>query len=269
MAFMKAAFLYHSLRRDLSNFSLIKHRAFDGFLISMHQSGTHWLKHMLATALTHKLGLPPPRYIHANDVIAGPRDPLANARLPHIVSTHSIPHGLLGSRLFRRLLRLPPYVVLVRDIRASLVSNYEKWKQHYACDFSVFLRGDISGHRFNNDIWWCIRFCNSWGRLAQRFPETTLVVKYEDLKSTPQIELQRINDYWQLDLDAETLRYAIAESSKGKMALKKDPDTPLGVTVVRDNRQSFLDWYNKEQINYINNIFDHYLKYNFGYSYRN
>jgi len=264
---MKSAFLYHSLRRDISNFSLLKHRAFDGFLISMHQSGTHWLKHMLATALTYKLDLPPPQYIHANDIIAGPKDPLANDKLPHIVSAHSIPHVLLNSSSFRRLLKLPPYIVLVRDIRASLVSNYEKWKALYNCDFPAFLRGDISGHRFNNDIWWCMRFCNSWGRIAQRFPKGTLIVKYEELRSEPLATLRGINDYWALDLDDTTLRYAIDESSKEKMALKKDPDTPFGVTVVRNNKQSFMEWYDKEQTAYFNYVCDNFLKYDFGYDY--
>ncbi len=266
---MKSVFLYHSLRRDISNFSLIRHRNFDGFLISMHQSGTHWLKHMLATALTHKLGLPPPQYIHANDVIAGPKDPVSNTRLPHIVSAHSIPHILLRSALFRRLVKLPPFVVLVRDIRASLVSNYEKWKDHYQCDFSTFLRGDVSGHRFNNDIWWCLRFCNSWGNLVHHFPDGTLLVKYENLKSSPLSELQGINDFWQLGLDEATLSYAIDQSSKEKMALKKDPDTPFGVTVVRSNNRPFMEWYDEEDTACFNEICDRFLKYDFDYHYKN
>jgi hypothetical protein len=265
---MKSAFIYHSLRRDISNFSLIKHRAFDGFLISMHQSGTHWLKHMLATAITQKLNLPAPKYIHANDVIAGPKDPLANPALPHIVSAHSIPHMLLRSQIFRSMVQLPPYLVLVRDIRASLVSNYEKWKEHYACDFDTFLRGDTSGHRFNNDIWWCLRFCNKWGELVQRFPAGTLVVKYEELKINPMQELKRINAYWNLELSDEILEYAISESSKEKMALKKDPDTPFGVTVVRENKQSFMEWYDENQMTYFNSICEQYLKYDFDYKYK-
>ncbi|MCP3999922.1 MAG: sulfotransferase domain-containing protein [Gammaproteobacteria bacterium] len=235
----------------------------------MHQSGTHWLKHMLATALTHKLGLSPPQYIHANDVIAGPKDPLANDRLPHIVSSHSIPHALLGSQLFRHLLRFPPYIVLVRDIRASLVANYEKWKDQYDCEFPVYLQGDISGHRFNSDIWWCLRFCNRWGYLAKHFPDSTLIVKYEDLKSRPLKELQRIVNYWQLELDDSTLRYAIAESSKEKMSLKKDPDTPFGVTVVRNSRRSYMTWYDKEQLEYVHDTCDRFLKFNFDYDYKN
>ncbi len=218
---MTLAFKYHSLRRDISNFSLIKHRGFDGFLISMHQGGTHWLKHMLAMALTKKYGLPAPEYIHANDVIAGPKNPRNNDILPHLVSAHSIPHLLLGNSLFRRLVKLPPYLVLVRDIRASLVSNFEKWKKQYQCDFREYLRGDVSGHRFNNDIWWCIRFCNSWGKLIERYPSNTLLVRYEDIKSSPLSELQKINQYWKLELSDEHLLFAISESSKEKMAKKK------------------------------------------------
>ena len=159
------AYAYHCLRRHVSNFSLVKRRHFDGMLISMHQSGTHWLKHMLASALTDKYGLPAPQYIHANDVIAGPKDKRLSDVMPHLVSAHSIPHALFRSKLFHSHVSLPPYVVLVRDIRASLVSNYEKWKDHYACEFEEFLLGDVSGQRFNNDIWWCIRFFNRWGEV--------------------------------------------------------------------------------------------------------
>lgn len=266
---MKTAFLYHSLRRDISNFSLLKHRHFDGFLISMHQSGTHWLKHMLATALTCKYEKAPPQYIHANDIIAGPKNARMDDEIPHIVSAHSIPHLLLQSGLVHRLLKLPPYVVLVRDIRATLVSNYEKWKQHYDCDFDTFLHGDISGTRFNNDLWWCLRFCNKWGKIAAKFPDSVLVVKYEDLKSRPLAELQRINQYWHLDLNDSVLQHAIDKSSKEKMALKKDPDTPFGVTVVRENKQPYMQWYNDVQIEYFNSVCDKFLKYDFDYNYRN
>ena len=51
------------LRRDALNFSLLKHRHCEGSMVSMHQSGTHWLKHMLAVAIAAKHGLEPPRHI--------------------------------------------------------------------------------------------------------------------------------------------------------------------------------------------------------------
>lgn len=265
---MKTAFYYHCLRRDISNFSLVKRRGFDGFLISMHQSGTHWLKHMLATAMTYKAGLPPPRYIHANDVIGGPKDPRPSDRIPHIVSAHSIPHMVFRSGLFHRLVDLPPYVVLVRDIRASLVSNYEKWKALYACSFDEFLRGDISGRRFNNDVWWCIRFCNMWGAVRSRAPASTLLIRYENLRAEPLAELQRINRFWKLNIETEILEYAISESSKEKMSQKKDPDTPFGVTVVRRDEKPWRDWYDDENARFLGKICDEFLNYTFEYNYR-
>lgn len=261
-------FLYHCLRRDISNFSLVKRRNFDGFVISMHQSGTHWLKHMLATALTSSFELPPPQYIHANDVIGGPKDTRAHDKLPHIVSAHSIPHALFRSRLFHRFVKLPPYVVLVRDIRASLVSNFEKWKWLYECDFNEFLRGDVSGKRFNNDIWWCLRFCNMWGTVQSRVPGSILLVRYEELRAAPLQELKRINQYLELELDEDTLKFAIDESSKEKMSLKKDPDTPFGVNVVRRDEKPWMDWYDGENRAFVGEVCDAFLKYDFGYDYR-
>ena len=264
---MSLSFYYHSLRRDISNFSLLKNRNHAGFMVSMHQSGTHWLKHMLACAITHKLNLPPPRYSHANDIICGVRERPQYDGLPNLVSTHSIPHVLLYSGLLRRAARFPPYLILVRDIRASLVSNYEKWKDQYQCDFSTFLRGDVSGHRFDSDIWWCIRFCNAWGAIAEKFPRGSLIVRYEDLQKDTLPQLQQINKFWSLGLGEADLRHGIESSGKDKMAAKKDPDTELGLTVVRRDERPPQQWFDRTQQTFFIDTCARYLKYSFGYDY--
>ena len=264
---MSLRFQYHCLRRDLSNFSLLRHRDYTGFLVSMHQSGTHWLKHMLATAIAARHELPPPRYSHANDFIGGVYDPRMHARGPRLVSSHSIPHLLLASRWLRRRVRLPPYVVLVRDIRGSLVANYEKWKQHYGCSFSEFLRGDMSGKRFNNDLWWCMRFCNAWGRIAQRFPEQTLVVRYEDLRADPLPTLMRVDEFWRLQLGAAALMLGVTQSSKERMAAKHDPDTPGGVIVVRRDERPPADWFDDGDRAFFSATCGLLLRNDFGYDY--
>ena len=64
---MLASFRYHCFRRDISNFSLLKHRAFVGMLISMHQSGTHWVRHILISAICHEKGFEQPTSIHDED----------------------------------------------------------------------------------------------------------------------------------------------------------------------------------------------------------
>ena len=265
---MKIAFLYHSLRRDLSNFSLLKNRAFDGFMVSMHQSGTHWLKHILATALSRKYNLPPPKYSHANEIIGGVKDQRPYAQLPRIASSHSIPHFLLGSSALRRHIAFPPYLVLVRDIRASLVSNYEKWKMHYACDFSTFLRGDVSGRRFNSDIWWCLRFCNAWGRIARDFPDDTLVIKYEDLHTEPLLSLGRVNTFWALGLDEAELEYGLNESSRERMANKQDPAIEPELRVVRRNGRSPERWFNAEDRRFFRRTCAGFLQHDLAYDYQ-
>lgn len=264
---MSLRFHYHSLRRDVSNFSLLGHRDYTGFLVSMHQSGTHWLKHMLAVAIAAQYDLAPPRFSHANDIIGGVHDDIVPVRGPRIVSSHSIPHLLVGNRYLRRLLRLPPYVVLVRDIRASLVANWEKWKEHYACTFAEFLRGDMRGRRFNNDLWWCIRFCNAWGRVAAGFPEHTCIVRYEDLQRDPLPGLADINAFWKLGLGAAALEAGVRESTKERMAAKRDPDTPAGVTVVRRDDRPAADWFDAADRVFLADACRKLLRHDFGYDY--
>jgi hypothetical protein len=240
---MYLRFHYHCLRRDISNFALVRHRDYTGFLVSMHQSGTHWLKHMLATAIAHRHGLAPPARADANDIIGGMRDTPRRPGVPVLASSHSVPHLLLHAAWFRRLVPLPPYVVLVRDLRASLVANYEKWKEHYGCDFSEYLRGDAGGHRFNADLWSCIRFCRAWDAIARRFPRDTLVVRYEDLERDALAELRRVDEFLKLHVGEDALRIGVADSTKEKMARKADPALPAGVVVVREDGRSFAAWY--------------------------
>ena len=194
----------------------------------MHQSGTHWLKHMLACAMARHFNIAPPQFNHANDIIGGPRDPVVHEQIPRILSSHSIAHPWLRSSTLARALALPPYVVLVRDLRASLISNYVKWQHRYQMPFSDFLSGDPDGRRFNSDIWWTIRFLNAWGRVYQSRPEHVTVVRYEALRADPEAELARVVAAFGLPLSAEDINHGINMSGKQEMAAKDDPDKPAG-----------------------------------------
>lgn len=255
----------NALKRDLSNFSLFYHRDVDGSLVSMHQSGTHWLKYMLATALSDKHGVAPPRYNHANDVIGGPGDPRPPPPLPRLVASHSVPHTFIAFSAVHRLLRLPPYVVLIRDVRASLVSNYQKWRQRYAVSFDEYLRGDPSERRYNSDLWWCLRFLNGWGRVAVRYPETTLVVKYEDLVADTAGQLERVSAFLQLDLSAAQCEVGISVASREQMALLHDPARPAGEVSLESANPE--DYFGAHQRRYLARACEKYLRYPLGYDY--
>ena len=65
------------VRKDRwGNFTLLRHGAFDGMLCTSKNSGTHWVKYMLAIALAETYGIAPPQYFSEDAVrpyIAGPR----------------------------------------------------------------------------------------------------------------------------------------------------------------------------------------------------
>lgn len=262
---MSVVFHYHRLRRALGNFSLLAHRDCEGHLASMHQAGTHWLKFMLANALAHHYGVPGPQYNHANDFIAGPHDAVIHPSLPRLYSAHSIPHPLLYLGSVHRLWRLPPYVVLVRDIRASLVSNYEKWRARYACSFAEFLRGDPRGKRFNSDVWWCFRFLDGWHAVRRAVPARVLVLRYEDLQQHTAEALARVAAHFDLGLDPDALAAGVAAGTKDNMAAREDPTRPRGA--VNAGARRVHDYFDAADRDWLTTQCARYLVDSWGYDY--
>ena len=258
-------FHFHAWRRGLGNFALLSQRHCVGQIASMHQSGTHWLKFMLANALSYQYGTPPPAYNHANDVVGGPRDPIIYAGLPRLVSSHSMPHSLLRFDWMQTQLRLPRYLVLVRDLRASLASNYVKWSQRYAVDFSTYLHGDVAGRRYNSDIWWTLRFMNAWGAAAARAPQRISVLRYEDLASNTLSELTRVAAHLQLHLSAAAIVHGVAQSDKSTMAQRDDPQRPPGAVRIGDDEH--LPRYSRADLDFVSEVCRRCLRYDFGYVY--
>ncbi|MFT5425240.1 MAG: hypothetical protein ACI9ZT_000164 [Gammaproteobacteria bacterium] len=262
---MNYKYKYHALRRDCFNFSLLAHRDFDAMLITMHQSGTHWLQYMLTLALVEKLGLDMPEYIQSDLFFGNPSSYQDNSERIRIAGSHSIPHALVGSTLFNKILHFPKYLVLVRDMRDSLVSNYEKWKDHSEYkNFSTFLRGDEKGKRFNSDIWWCIRFYNAWGRVLANVPDTTMSIKYEDLLTNTFDILKTASVFLELELDEEQLNHGLHGASKSNMQEKHNPSA---LTVVREDRRDPLDWFSEKDKQFFVHACRDHLKYDFGYNF--
>ncbi|MCZ6666198.1 MAG: sulfotransferase domain-containing protein [Gammaproteobacteria bacterium] len=267
---MGSRFHWHCWRRDVSNFALLKYRDFDGFLVTMQHSGTHWLKYMMSVAIASQLDLPPPRYIHndsSNDFIGHPKHERRYREAPRIASTHSIPHAMFDSRMLRELVKFPHYAILVRDIRAALVSNYEKWKHRYGVSFSEYLRGDLSGKCFILDIWSCLHFLNRWARVHARFPHATLILKYEQLNEEPVVSIEQIFAHFGIAIAHDHIEYAVAESSKEKMADKLNPDDPVR-NIVRDSHEAPDTWFNADDRLFFDTTLARYLRGDFGYTYR-
>lgn len=265
-----ATFRWHCRRHDASNFALLKHRHFDGFLVTMKNSGTHWLKHMMSTALALELELPLPQFADQpsrDDFISHPRHPRRYPQAPRLASTHSIPHAWFDSPALRACVKLPTYAVLVRDLRAALVSNYEKWKDDYGVSFKEYLRGDPRGQRYVFDIWGGIHFLNRWGRVAQRFPAATLEIRYEDLQASPASVLGAIFEHFNITISPRHLAPAILSGSKQNMVAKAVPVAPEQ-RVVRADERAPTSWFDAEDREYFDHVVACCLADDHGYDWR-
>jgi len=258
-------FHFHRLRHELGNYSLLRLRHADGVIVSMHQGGTHWLKFMLADAMAAHYGIPAPEYNHANDIIGGSKDPVKYTQIPHLQSSHTVAPLLFRNALALSLTNFPPCVLLIRDIRASLVSNYKKWQARYQVSFSEYLRGDPSGRRFNSDIWWCIRFLNAWGRMAALAKNRIHIVRYEDLRLAPHAQLTAIARHLSLPLSRASVDQGVAAASKSAMAERSDPTRPPGEINQQDHDP--LSAYSASDRQFITSRCANFLDATFGYDY--
>ncbi|MDB5447656.1 MAG: hypothetical protein JWQ97_2973 [Phenylobacterium sp.] len=223
---LRASLAVVDLKDDLSRFHLLHYRRrVDGFLISGHNCGTHWLRHMLSAAIARHLDLPPPARSsgpESDAFIGNPRHPPRHAGAPRIGSSHHLPSRLVGVLARLGLVRLPPIVLLVRNIPDAVLSYFFKWRETKglgALEDYLAKAPEAQGV----DLWWYIRFFNRWGALSGAFPRTVLVVRYEDMEEAPAEWVRRIWAHWGVTLNEEALAAAAAASSRANLTARLDP----------------------------------------------
>lgn len=261
------AFRLHCFNRDNTNGALLKHRDWQGYMVTGQHSGTHWIKWMLSHAIAHRYGVEPPRYFNnasSNEVIGHPKHKRIHPALPRIASSHSIPPLALDWAWLRAVAPLPPYAVVVRNIRDVMISNYEKWRETYGVPFSRYVAGDPTSKAYVCDVWWYIHFLNRWGDVASRYPAETLVLRYEDFRADRRTALEALARHLGLDLGPEALDVGAAAGAKEVMANHQDPNVderPLRMDGVPAATFSDAD----EAL--LRGILDRNLKHDFGYGY--
>ena len=234
------------LRDDLSRFHLLHYgRKVDGFLISGHNSGTHWLRFMLSAAIAHRLGLPRPARSSgpaSDDFIGNARHPRTFPQAPRIGSSHHMPSRLVALLGMLGLVRLAPTVVLVRNIPDAVLSYFFKWREAKALGaLDDYVAREPS--RKGVDLWWFIRFFNRWGLLKRVFPEQVLVVRYEDLQAEPEVWVRRIWAHWGVELDRADLAAAMSVYSREEIAAHLDPAYGEDISPDRRAREALrLEW---------------------------
>jgi hypothetical protein len=264
---MNLAFQLHALNRDLTTLSLYRDRDWQGFLVTGQHSGTHWIKWMLSYAIAKEYGVVPPRFYNnasSNEVIGHPKHKRpADWPAPRIASSHTIAPYALEWDWLRAMAPLPPYAVVVRDIRDVLVSNYEKWKTKYDVPFAEYVKGDPLGRKYNCDVWWYIRFLNRWGAVHARYPRETLVLRYEDFRTDTRANLVKILDHFGVTLSREAVDAGVLAGSKEFMAQHHNPDVQVyGVRADSDDRH-----WDAESTATLQSILKAHLKHDLGYDY--
>lgn len=258
-------FRLYTLNRRWTNASLLFRRSFDGHIVSMQQSGSHWIKNMLANSFVKIYGLPPLAHIQDDSIIGHTKSPPVHKNIPQIVHSHGYPHALT---LRVPGLHYPRYLVLVRDLRSSLVSHYERFRGDYGgCSFGEYLRGDVRQEKFHSDIWSRIRFMNEWGRVLARNPGRVMALRYEDMKKDAAASLRAALGFFGVaGATEDIIAWAVAESSREKMAGKPNPGVAT-VVVRKEDRLPLTAYFTEENEAFFETAVRRYLRHDFGYGY--
>jgi hypothetical protein len=258
-------FRFNAFHLRWSNASLLVHRSFDGHIVSMQQSGSHWVKNMLSNVLIQRYNLPPLAHIQDDSVVGHTKSPPAYKNIPQIVHSHGFPHALT---LKIPGLHFPKYLILVRDLREAMISHYERFKGIHGLDFQTFLHGKQRKTALYGDIWTRIRFFNEWGKILEANPDHAMLVHYEDCRQDAAKELRRICTFFNItDVTDDMIAKAVADSAPDKMAAKPNP--AVQTTVVRtEKRQPVEAYFTPENQAFFDATVRQYLKYDLGYGYK-
>ena len=263
---MSDAFQSRVRKDNWLNFSVLRHGRLQGCLVTSKNSGTHWIKYMLANALADTYGIEPPEYFSeaaTQDYIGSPKHRSAFDVLPPLAFAHTIPHRLMDWRGAHALFNLPPYVLQVRHPMQILASHFAKWNYQLKTDWLTYLKGDPAGDMYRCDLYWLARFWNRWGELEERFPEKILRVHYEEVQADPRGRVEAIARHWGIDLKPASLDLAVQEGTKEAMAKKVDPHAEKNVLQKRSDSLDSL--FTGEALDIYSDIVGRYFRYDLGY----
>jgi hypothetical protein len=266
---MDFRYILRFISDELFRWTLFRHRDVHCHVVTGQQSGSHWLNHLLGEVICDVYRVPRPKHIDDRVLIGNPRflKPLPN--VPRIVWTHHAPSPIVHARPFRTFLRFPKYVVLVRDIRAAMVSRYEKRKDDFGISFSEYLRDlRLLGNPNKWDLLKRFSFFNAWGRVAEWMPGKVHIVHYESLRRDTVGELRRVWDFLELPVsDKGVFQRAAEASTKERMSRNEEPGRRLDL--VRKDERDPVAWFSDEDRRFFNEQCRRYLKYPLGYNFNN
>lgn len=258
-------------------------RSNDVYLSTLPSSGTHWLRFLIAKGLVEAYDLD---YeftdIRPESVVPTYRDKTArfafndNTEIPRVQHTHK-PYSVL--------LRGGRVIVLVRDLRDTMVSSYDTYSERKdsSISFSEFLRADGVDEKRHRTLERRVEFLNQWHRNWNNVDDH-LCVKYEVLKSNTRDVTRDILEFVGLDNVSDTLvarvtefcdidhmRY-IEEHGEANPDILGSPDKRVepagdGAKINEGTTHRYRDYFDQSDERYFKGLVDERLKDDFGYNY--
>ena len=275
MAFESLLFHAGALNRQLFNASALRHNQFDCHIATAKNCGTHFIKYALSHILSEIYDLAPPQHVRDDRIVGHTKTPPEYSHIPQIAVTHSQPHYLMRYDCIHKWKELPKFIVLVRDIRAILVSVYDKWqgekltklmRAQDEVSFSDYVRGDMMGKAHVADIWSLFKFFNAWGAVYEACPTRVKILKYEELTSHSFEIMRQTCDFIGIqDASDDIIQRALDKSSRSEMRKKLDKDEFNFDKSINTKQKDFMSWYNSDDQDFFNQACQKYLKHDFGY----
>jgi hypothetical protein len=260
-----------------------KLREADCVVVSFGKSGRTWLRVMLSRyyqlryrlAQRHLIG-----FANLHD---------KNRAIPKILFTHdNYLRDYTGNRDSKVDFRDRKVVLLVRNPGDVAVSQYFQWRYRmrpgkkslndypaHGAEVSIF---DFV-YRHDAGLKKAIDFLNDWTRARPQIPDH-LVIRYEDMRATPEAGLRRILSFMGADPTDEELRQSVAFASvenmrkleegrvfwlSGGRMVAKDKSNPDSHKVRRAKVGGYRDYFDDEQVRQIDAFVERHLLPGFGY----
>jgi len=254
-------------RRELGNLNWLGTRGVQGHLVTGKNAGTHWVRYMLSLALAERYGIEPPRYFNTDSTrpfILNHSGGAGVEGMPRLMGSHMIPGAGYGLGAVRPG-SMPPVVVIVRDLRVTLIAHYERWKHRYGLSWSQYLRLPPGQEGIHCDLWWHIHFLNRWGDCIARLPQEVTSIRYEDMRKNTAPNIECILRHFDIHMPVETIRNAIAAASLDAVEQETDPDEPE--CIVRELERNVGNFFSGEDGEFFSEIIARNLRHSFGYNY--
>jgi hypothetical protein len=254
----------------------------DIYLSTLPSSGTHWLRFIIAKGLVDAYDLD---YeftdIQPHDVVPPFRNKDERfafndqTNVPRVQHTH---------KSYSFLLRDERVIVLVRDLRDTMVSSYDTYSERIdpSISFAEFLRADGVDEDRHRTLEHRISFLNGWAKNWQKLNDH-LCVKYESLKREPHETTRTVFDFIGIDgttdelvesatrvADIEHMRY-IEQHGEANPDIGTEDTTETaseaGAKINEGTTKRYGEYFDEADKQYFKRVIDEQLEDDFGYDY--